>query len=944
MRIRLLLILLSLVSPSAVAQTGANRADASWHQFDSDHFTFIYHEGLRDVAHRAADIAEAIYPVVTGNLQTEIPGRTPIYISDLDNVRNAFAFSDRHIYLWMQGIQDDGAVGGLRASGQAKWLHAVITHEFTHTVIARATRGWADAFIPIPGVPRWFNEGTARFMEPDRWTPDIDMILRIAAVNGRTSYAAFNARLDGALMYEEGHSLVRYMTWRFGDSVLAQIINGGRSGASGYDFNLAVTQATGMSMSDIHGDWLRAITILYATEYGLREETNEISDPLVKSFSFVSGFRYSRDGSFAAMLAGGGSGPINLYIAGCSGPGQPDTSRPLRLLTDGAGIDSWFDWSPDGEALVVSKLRYGSHSASVNDLYRIDALSGEMTRLTDDANLYDPSWRPDGRSIAAVQRRLGRDQILLVDPVSGQEQELFDCGDDCQIANLSWSPDGSSLAFSLFESNGARVVGMLRVEDGTVRRFSDSNAISRYPVWSPDGKRIAFTTTLGGVPNVAVVTIETGAVTRITDVAGGVYTTGWLNGTDSIVALSLDTRDRLAPYLLPASRSVTPLPRAVVRQRYAAWRHAQFRLAVPPTEAIRPATTSPERGYSSIAHLSPELILPLYGTDRSSSGKESHRPALGIAFTEPIGLQQLLLFADYGLASHEPGGVLIYRNSTLPFSITGTAFRRVAFVRELLGTPYQELSLGGSLALSLLITPPNDLDLSHTITLRGGWRRIEAFNGGEFETAGLVPRREKLAEMCLNYTCTNPSFLLTGSFMRSEPEIGSTLRYNRLESALSWRWRLSGDNGMRIAVDASMVAGWGEVPPQESIGLDPHDDFAGGFDLFAQVGRALLEQPGLLRQRVRGIRRFVPGDRSAVGSLGLEIPGGPEGGSLLFFVETGAAWFADSTSIDRLQPQKSYGVELRSSIAGNLVLATGIAFEMIEGAKRDLYIRLVLGK
>lgn len=148
---------------------------------------------------------------------------------------------------------------------------------------------------------------------------------------------------------------------------------------------------------------------------------------------------------------------------------------------------------------------------------------------------------------------------------------------------------------------------------------------------------------------------------------------------------------------------------------------------------------------------------------------------------------------------------------------------------------------------------------------------------------------------------------------------------------------------MRIAVDASMVAGWGEIPIQEFVGLDPHDDFSGGFDLFTQVERVLVVQPTPLRQRVRGIRRFIPGDRSAVGSFGFEFPGGPQGGSFLLFVEAGSAWFADSIPIDRLQPQKSYGLELRLPITGNFVLATGIAFEMIKGARRDLYVRLAMG-
>lgn len=936
-------ILFVATSLSAAAQTGANRADASWRSFQTEHFRLIYHQGLEDVARHAAAIAETIYPVVTGNLGTDLPDRTPIYISDLDNVRNAFASGHNYIYLWMQGLQDDGALGGLRASGSAKWLRAVITHEFTHTVISYATRSWTDILLPGAHVPRWFHEGTARFMEPDRWTPDIDMVLRVAAVNGRLSYGDLNTRLDGALLYEGGHSLVRYMTARFGDTVIARILGGGRSGTSGFNFEQAVRQATGSSMSDIHGDWIRAITVYYGADYGSREETSDIAKSLVASFTFVTGYRYSRDASLVAMIAGNNTGPVRLYVAGCGPNGRLDSLRPLRMICDESGLDTWFDWSPDGRRIVLSKLRRGSRSAAVNDLYLLDIASEGLDRLTDNANLYDPSWRPDGSVIAAVQRKLGRDRIVLVDPSTGAIAPLHVPIGAEQIANLAWSPDGRHLAWSLFDSTGERVIAVLGIEEGTLRRHSDGAATVRYPVWSPDGRRIALTTHAGGVPNIAVISLDDTSIGRVTDVAGGVYTVGWLPGSDSIVAMSLDTRERLVPYLIPASRRVTPAPRPAVREKYTAWRDASFSLQVPPDSATRRATIDPEEGYASIAHISPMITLPSYGTDRSATGSAGHRLGLGSLLIEPIGLQSVILFADYGLSSKKPGAALVYQNNTLPFAITASAHRRASFVRELVGVPYHEISTGGALNLSMTLTPPNSLEGEQHIAIRGGWRRIEALNGAEFAAETIRPEREDLAEIGLDYIWRTPSLIVTGSVVRSEPELGSTVKYNRVQGALSWRWRLLGEEGMALAVDASGVAQWGGIVPQEFVGLDQHDDFAGGFDLFSQVARSLLSQQGPMRQRVRGVRRFIPGDRAGVGSIGLEFPGVPQDGTLLLFVEAGSAWFSDAVSIDRLQPVKGYGAEFRSSISDGFVICAGIAFEMVEGARRDLYLRLALG-
>ena len=40
--------------------TGANRAEVSWRQFDTEHFTIVYHDSLDAVAREAASMAEAI--------------------------------------------------------------------------------------------------------------------------------------------------------------------------------------------------------------------------------------------------------------------------------------------------------------------------------------------------------------------------------------------------------------------------------------------------------------------------------------------------------------------------------------------------------------------------------------------------------------------------------------------------------------------------------------------------------------------------------------------------------------------------------------------------------------------------------------------------------------------------------------------------------------------
>jgi hypothetical protein len=182
------LALLFLTSQNAQAQlfglTGANHPELHWQEIETEHFVLVYHQGLDSIARIAAPIAEEVYHVVTTNLETPLSKRIRIYLSDNDEERNAFAFQDEYIFIWLRGILDDNLFS-LRASGTSKWLRTVITHEFTHIVIAKATHTWIDNLLPLPQVPRWFNEGMARYMEPDGWTTDLDVPLRIAAVSSK---------------------------------------------------------------------------------------------------------------------------------------------------------------------------------------------------------------------------------------------------------------------------------------------------------------------------------------------------------------------------------------------------------------------------------------------------------------------------------------------------------------------------------------------------------------------------------------------------------------------------------------------------------------------------------------------------------------------------------------------------------------------------------------
>ena len=79
----------------------------------------------------------------------------------------------------------------------------------------------------------------------------------------------------------------------------------------------------------------------------------------------------------------------------------------------------------------------------------------------------------------------------------------------------AWSPDGSRLAMVLSKS-GSPDIWVLDLDSGRLTRITRSFAIDTEPVWSPDGSAIVFTSDRGGKPQLYRITLRSGKVERLT--------------------------------------------------------------------------------------------------------------------------------------------------------------------------------------------------------------------------------------------------------------------------------------------------------------------------------------------------------------------------------------------------------------------------------------------
>src|SRR5690606_14920909 len=103
-------------------------------------------------------------------------------------------------------------------------------------------------------------------------------------------------------------------------------------------------------------------------------------------------------------------------------------------------------------------------------------------------------------------------------------------------------------------------------------------ANNRYPLWSPDGLWIVYTSHAGGVPNIREVNVASGEIRQVTTLVDGVYGTSWLPRTDSIVVIAIESPGDVTPWLVEATGgdpSTAPIPERD------AWQDIAFDITVP---------------------------------------------------------------------------------------------------------------------------------------------------------------------------------------------------------------------------------------------------------------------------------------------------------------------------------------------------------------------------
>lgn len=925
---------------------GAGHPELHWYQLETEHFTIVYHNGLDSVAMRAAPMAEEVYRVVTTNLRTRLDHKVKIYISDNDEVKNAFAFNDDHIFIWLRGILDDMPYG-IRSSGHAKWLRTVLTHEFTHIVVAHATKDWTSFLAPSVGVPRWFNEGLARFMEPDGFTPDLDQLLRVATVYDELNLGSDDDYFSGTMTYEAGQSFVRFLAAEYGDSVIAKILQF-RGSFGLFDFLEAFQHVTKHAFREVYDEWHKRLTVYYASAYGERFETNEFGRKIPCEIPVILAARIAPDGKRIALIGRRtNESGARLYVM------ANDTVGSVELVSDEPGIEPCLSWYPDGSAVAVSKLRFNDHADVIHDLYRVDIANGALERLTTDGRFEQPDVSPSGE-IVAVHTDQGHSDLVIIGK-NDSVRPLTRYNDvNVQVYTPRFSPDGQRVAFSVFDSDGSRRIRSIDIASGRTDSISTHAILPHQPLWLTD--RIAYTEGMDG-GTVVTVGFENGFVGRshgsYPTPVGGTVAWDYSIRKDSILATSFDRRSSVPLYWIGTKEKLPVLEPVRLNSKYSVWHDIHFPLTTRLEDSLPPMRGLQASSYNSLMHIRPLVIFPIVLSDKGSNGTPGTRWGLTSILMDPMQKHVITLAADFGDQSHEFGGYIQYSFDLLGLRYRLTLDDVFGFDRTISDLPYYQRTKGYILELPFVFHAPNSNRIAHIVTVGIANRWLTPHNNGSiFDSLPDVNHRPieiNILEEQLNYrfTSTSTDVSVSAKWVASPSDKGWE----------HWRFDLGFDHHLDFNEDRTVYLGlrglgtaqFGSQIPQEYVGFTTDEVFERGFS------------PSAIRPatRLRGIRRAVYGDRLVLGNAELVFPDrlfstlvpliGAFKPAFVMFFDIGSVWY-DKTP-DNFQPVrtiplsktewlKSYGVELRVGAEDVITAALGLGYELKSHPYPDWYFRV----
>jgi len=406
----------------------------------------------------------------------------------------------------------------------------VLGHELVHAFQYRiAKQGSIGGVRATAGIPLWFIEGMAEYLSLGPDDAQTAMWMRDAVLHDNLPTIKQLSNSREYFPYRYGHSLWSFMTGMYGDQIILPLyVSVAKRGLEN-----TFQDTLKVSSDSLSGMWHSAIKSAYQDDVERATPPDEVGEPVFDDDSdfLRSSPALSPDGDYIVYISNEELFSLEWYLA------DAETGEVIRSLTNTVSdphlnalrfIESSGSWSPDGEQFAAVVFRKGD-----NQIIIIDPHSGEITReigFEEVDAMTNPAWSPDGEKIVFSGSGDGYSNLWLYHVEEDSLEQLTD--DRHSELQPVWSPDGQTLAFVSDrgpDTNlenlvfGEMVLTLMDRETGELTvlpPFEDAKHIN--PQFGTDGHSLFFLSDFGGVNNVYRYDLRNNDIYQVTDVSTGV--------------------------------------------------------------------------------------------------------------------------------------------------------------------------------------------------------------------------------------------------------------------------------------------------------------------------------------------------------------------------------------------------------------------------------------
>ncbi len=477
--------------------------DFDWQILKTEHFDIYYYSEMKEAAEKGASFAEEGYSDLEKRFNYSITRRIPLilYSSHLhfEQTNTTPGFIPEGVGGFFEFMKGRVVVPG---NGDFRRFRRVIRHELVHVFMHAKLYNLARRYDRA-APPLWFTEGLAEFWSGG-WDSQGEMVLKDAVLHNYVIGLQDIARVRGTyFMYKLGQDVLTFISKTYGaDKILLLMENFWK-----YDqFEQSFRETLGLSYREFDSIYLNYLKKRFYPKLADEDFNAVVCPTIVRDGYNFKPVYYKSEGKEYVISTGNRDGYSSIYQSPLR-PLNMDQKDHRRRIIKGEASSEFEAFHLFSSKIDVSKtgvLTFSAKSGASDVLYLYDIKADTLCaslRFDGIVGISSPNWSADGAEITFSGLSSGG-QLDIYSYQAARKKLTRLTNDFYADYDPVFSPDGKYIAFSSGRSapgkKGALNLVLLERKSGRMFHLTYGEQIDKSPEFSPNGRYLVYASDLSG--------------------------------------------------------------------------------------------------------------------------------------------------------------------------------------------------------------------------------------------------------------------------------------------------------------------------------------------------------------------------------------------------------------------------------------------------------------